>query len=335
MDLNTIAILLVAGFALVVLLKGVRIVPQSDCLVIQRLGRYSRTLKGGFNVLVPFIDEPRDIFWVRNGRVLMTSVIDLRESVLDIPEQAVITRDNVTINIDAILYIQITDPVRATYEIQNLPQAVAQLTQTTLRNVIGEMDLDSTLASRDVINTKLKMVLDETTDRWGTKVNRVELKNITPPREIQLAMEKQMQAERERRAQVLSAEGEKQSRIAVSEGIRQEAINLSDGEREAQIRRAQGEAAGILSVAEAQTEALLRIKSVLGDSDLAARYLIAHDYLTAFSTFMQGKGDKVFVPYEATTALGGLGSIREILMGNSVSGQKVEKPTEKTRPGNA
>jgi regulator of protease activity HflC (stomatin/prohibitin superfamily) len=158
MDLSIIVGALVAFFLLVIIMKGVRIVPQSECVVIERLGKYAKTLKGGFNLIVPIIEQPREIFWIRNGRVVLTGSIDLRETVLDVPEQAVITRDNVTINIDAVLYIQVTDPTKMTYEIQNLPIAVGQLTQTSLRNVIGEMDLDHTLASRDVINSKLKLV---------------------------------------------------------------------------------------------------------------------------------------------------------------------------------
>jgi regulator of protease activity HflC (stomatin/prohibitin superfamily) len=241
--------------------------------------------------------------------------LDLRETILDVPEQAVITRDNVSIHIDAIMYIQITDPVKATYEISNLPSSVAQLSQTSLRNVIGEMDLDQTLASRDTINSKLKAILDEATDKWGVKVNRVELKNITPPREIQMAMEKQMQAERERRAKVLEAEGDKQARIARSEGMKQEQINLADGDRESAIRRATGEADALRQVADAQKEALGAVKSALGDAELTVKYLVTNSYLEVFGKFSQGTGDKVFIPYESSAALGSLGSVAELIKG--------------------
>ena len=305
------AILVIAGVVTVV--KGIRIVQQSECMIIERLGSYSRTLNSGMNVIIPFMDQPRRMFWVINGVILPTSRIDLRETVLDVDKQAVITRDNVSIDIDALLYIQVVDPVKATYEVANLPMAVAQLTQTSLRNVIGEMDLDHTLGSRDVINAKLKAILDEATDKWGTKVNRVELRNITPPREIQVAMEKQMQAERERRAQVLEAEGDKQARIARSEGVRQEQINLAEGDKEAQIRRAEGEAAAIKQVAEARKEALIQIKNPLEDPHLAAKFLVATSYLEEFGRFVSKEGDKVFVPYEASTALGALGTIKEVL----------------------
>jgi regulator of protease activity HflC (stomatin/prohibitin superfamily) len=274
-------------------------------------------------VIIPFVDQPRYIFWVFNGHVSSSQRLDLRETVLDVPSQAVITRDNVTIEIDALLYIQVIDPVKAAYEISNLPMAVAQLCQTTLRNVLGELDLDHTLTSRDTINAKLKMVLDEVTDKWGTKVNRVEVKNITPPREIQIAMEKQMQAERERRAKVLEAEGDKQARIARSEGLRQEQINVSEGDKEAQIRRAVGEAAAIKEVAAAKKEAIDQIKSALGNNELTAQYLIATNYLEQFGRFTQKPGDKVFIPYESSTALGALGSIKELLAGKeSASGSK-------------
>lgn len=313
MNFSLLVLLMVVGVGFVLVTKGLIVVQQGQCIIIQRLGKYHRTLSGGLNLVIPFFDEPRRIFWVINSVVLPILKIDLRETVLDVEKQAVITRDNVSIDIDAILYIQIVDPLRATYEVANLPVAVAQLTQTSLRNVIGEMDLDHTLASRDVINSKLKLILDEATDKWGTKVNRVELKNITPPREIQVAMEKQMQAERERRARVLEAEGDKQARIARSEGIRQEQINIAEGQKEAQIRQAQGEALAIKEVAEAKKTAIDKIRSSLGDAELTTRYLVATGYLEEFGKFTQKPGDKVFIPYESSTALGALGSIKELL----------------------
>ncbi len=306
------------GFILISM--GIRVVQQSECVIIERLGSYSRTLSSGLNVIIPFIDQPRRMFWVINQHGINTPKIDLRETVLDVDKQNVITRDNVSIEIDALLYIQIVDPVRATYEVANLPLAVSQLAQTSLRNVIGEMDLDHTLASRDVINAKLKAILDEATDKWGTKVNRVELRNIMPPRDIQVAMEKQMQAERERRAKVLEAEGDKQARISRSEGIRQEQINLADGGKEAQIRKAQGEAAAIREVAQAKKEAIDHIKSALGEPELASQYLVATSYIEEFGRFVQKAGDKVFVPYEASTALGALGSIKELLASGGSDG---------------
>lgn len=318
-SLGYLLTLALGAFAIFLLVNGIKVVQQSECMIIERLGSYSRTLRNGLNVIIPLIDQPRRMFWLSHGGVGMSSRIDLRETVLDVPSQSVITKDNVSIEIDALLYVQIVDPVKATYEIANLPLAVAQLAQTSLRNVIGEMDLDQTLVSRDIINAKLKGILDEATDKWGTKVNRVELRNITPPREIQNAMEKQMQAERERRARVLEAEGDKQARIARSEGIRQEQINLADGEREAQIRRAEGEANAIRQVAEAKKEALMQVKSAVGDPQLTVKFLIAANYLEQFGKFNVKPGDKVFVPYEASTALGSLGTIQEILGGKQPS----------------
>jgi regulator of protease activity HflC (stomatin/prohibitin superfamily) len=304
---------LVVLFVIVLLAKGFRVVQQSQCMIVERLGSYSKTLSNGLNIIIPFLESPRELIWISDMGVRRSARIDLRETVLDVPEQAVITKDNVSINIDALLYVQIVDPVRAAYEIAHLPLAVSQLAQTSLRNVIGEMDLDETLASRDTINSKLKLILDEATDKWGTKVNRVELRNITPPRDIQLAMEKQMQAERERRAKVLEAEGDKQARIARSEGDRQENINHADGEREAQIRRAQGEAEAIRAVAEAKREAIQMVRSALGTPELTAQYLVATDYLERWNKFVTKPGDKVYIPYEASTALGAFGSIKDLL----------------------
>ncbi len=313
MEISILVAIALVIFALVVVGKGVRVIQQSECMVIERLGSYHATLANGLNIIIPFIDQPRATYWVFNGGIYPTTRLDLRETVLEVPEQNVITRDNVSIKIDVLLYIQITDPVKATYEISNLPNSVAQLAQTSLRNVIGEMDLDHTLISRDTINAKLKAVLDDATDKWGTKVNRVELKNITPPREIQLAMEKQMQAERERRAKVLEAEGDKQARISRSEGLKQEQINLSEGDREAQIRRAGGEADAMIQVAQAKKQSINEIKSALGDANLATQYLIATSYLEKFGQFTQGEGDKVFIPYESSQVLGSLGAIKELL----------------------
>lgn len=313
MNLEIIIPVALVIFALSIVIKGFKIVQQSKCVVVERLGSYRKTLTNGFNIIIPFLDQARQMGWVNDGRIENSVDIDLRETVLDVARQAVITRDNVSIDIDALLYVQIIDPVKAVYEIANLPLAVGQLAQTSLRNVIGEMDLDQTLSSRDIINAKLKSILDEATDKWGTKVNRVELKNITPPQDIQMAMEKQMQAERERRAKVLEAEGDKQARIARSEGIKQEQINLADGAREAHIKRAAGEANAIQQIAEAKKEALSKVKSVVENSELTVQYLTANMYLEKFGEFVQKEGDKVFIPYESSTALGALGGIKELL----------------------
>ena len=313
MNITVIIALLAVAFVVSVVAQGVRIVKQSECMIIERLGRFRVVLHSGLNIIIPFLDKPRNMFWVRQGMIGMSERVDLRETVLDIPEQAVITKDNVSIHIDALLYLQIISPKHAVYEISNLPIAVTQLAQTSLRNVIGEMDLDETLISRDIINSKLKEILDVATDKWGTKVNRVELKNITPPEEIQNAMEKQMQAERERRAQVLEAEGDKQARIARSEGEKQEQVNLADAEKTAKILKAEGEASAIRAVAEAKRDAIERIKEAFSDQELTARYLIATDYLSTLDGFAQKPGDKVFMPYEASTVLSGVGAVKDLL----------------------
>ena len=316
MEMGMILSLVVVLAVIVLIFKGVHVVQQSECVVIERLGSYSKTLSSGLNIIVPFVDQGRGIFWIEGSDIFHTSRLDMRETVLDVPKQAVITKDNVSIDIDALLYIQITDPVKATYEIANLPMAVSQLAQTSLRNVIGEMDLDETLASRDTINAKLKLILDEATDKWGTKVNRVELRNITPPRDIQNAMEKQMQAERERRAKVLDAEGDKQARIARSEGMRQEQVNLAEGDAAARVKQAEGEAEAIRRVAEAKKEAVNELNDALKDTELTAKYLVATSYLEEFGKFVQKPGDKVFLPYEASSSLGTIGAISDVLKNN-------------------
>jgi regulator of protease activity HflC (stomatin/prohibitin superfamily) len=229
--------------------------------------------------------------------------IDLRETVYDFPRQNVITADNVSIEINALLYFQITDPIKAVYEINNLPDAIEKLTQTTLRNVIGELDLDKTLTSRDTINSKLRDILDEATDKWGVKVNRVELQDINPPAEIRQAMEKQMRAERDRRAKILEAEGIKQSKILVAEGEKGASITKAQGEAQARILRAEGEATAIKKISEA----------VLSTTTDPAQYLLTLKYIQAFDKLIQ-KGDKtVVLPYEATSLLGSLKAMEKIL----------------------
>jgi len=324
MSFFTILLLVVIGFVVLTVAKGIYVVRQQETVVVERLGRFHRLFESGLNILLPFIDQPRSINWVRGGLIVPTDRIDLREVVLDIPEQRVITKDNVGITVDAIIYMQVTDPKRTAYEIQSLPVAVAQLTQTTLRNLIGEMELDHTLSSRDAINTRLKIVLDEATDKWGIKVTRVELKNVNPPIDVQQAMEKQMQAERERRASVLTAEGLKQSqvlaaegdklaRIEKSEGEMQEKINQALGDKQGYISRAEGQAKSIEAVAQAQARAITLVRDSFGDAEVAAGYLVAMEYLKRFGEMTQKNTDKVFIPYEATAALGSLGSIRELL----------------------
>jgi regulator of protease activity HflC (stomatin/prohibitin superfamily) len=324
MGFATMFFLGVLALVVFIIVKGIYIVRQSEAVVVERLGKFHHIMASGPNILIPLIDQTRQVMWVKNNIMYPLDRVDLREVVLDVPEQRVITKDNVGIVVDALIYVQITDVMRAVYEIQNLPIAVGQLTQTTLRNLIGEMELDATLSSRDAINTRLKMVLDEATDKWGLKVNRVELKNINPPMDVQTAMEKQMQAERERRAQVLSAEGSKQSRVLEAEGDKksriersegemQEKINQALGDREALIQRAEGNAKSIEAIAFAQANAIEAVKKAFGSPDVAANYLVAMEYLKKYGEMTQKPTDKVFIPYEASAVLSSLGGMKEML----------------------
>ena len=324
MDFSILVVAAVAITAIVIVSKGIRIVQQAQTMVIERLGKYNRTLESGVNLIVPVIDQPREIDWHQvvaiDGKSITrrhrTTRIDLREMVYVFPSQNVITKDNVLVEIDALIYFQITDPVRAVYEIANLPDAIEKLTQTTLRNVIGEMDLDQSLSSRDVINTKLRAILDEATHKWGGKVTRVELRDINPPRDIRDAMEKQMRAERDRRAAILTAEAEKQSRILQAEGIRQSEINKAEGDKAAAVLEAEGQAAARIRVAEAEAAAIEKvtgaIKSSGGDP---TQYLIAVRYIEALRDMVTSpQSNKViYVPYEATGVLSSLGGIKEML----------------------
>lgn len=240
--------------------------------------------------------------------------IDLRETVYDFPRQNVITKDNVTITIDALLYFQITDPVKAVYEIENLPDAIEKLTQTTLRNVIGELDLDQTLVSRETINSRLRAILDDATDKWGVKINRVELQEIVPPADIKGAMEKQMRAERDRRAAILEAEGKKKAAILVAEGQRESEIVRAEGEKKAAILRAEGEAETRLKVADAEAKSITMITEAIKESKGdPSTYLIALKYIEALKETVSGKDNKVvYVPYEASSILGSVGLIKDL-----------------------
>ncbi|GAB4377007.1 MAG: SPFH domain-containing protein [Calditrichia bacterium] len=323
MDPFLLVVLFVVFFVAIFAASGFRIIQQTETMVIERLGRYNRTLDSGINIIRPIFDKPREIYWRYkktdiSGKEMVISSrstkIDLREQVYDFPRQNVITKDNVTISIDALLYFQITDPVRAVYEIANLPDAIEKLTQTTLRNVIGEMDLDECLTSRDTINSKLRAILDEASDKWGVKVNRVELQDIVPPQDIQDAMEKQMRAERDRRAAILKAEGDKKAKILEAEGVKEAEINRAEGEKQAAILRAEGEARARIQVAEAEKEAIEKITEAISKSKGdPANYLIAIRYVEALKEMVSGKENKVvYLPYEATGILASLGGIRDM-----------------------
>lgn len=283
MDPATIFLLLLVAFAAIVVFRAVRIVPQQTALIIERLGRYSRTLAGGIHLLVPFVDKVR-------------ANIDLREQVVSFPPQPVITSDNLVVNIDTVIYYAVTDAKSAVYEIANFIQGIEQLTVTTLRNVIGSMDLEETLTSRDMINGQLRGVLDEATGQWGIRVSRVELKAIDPPHSVQDSMEKQMRAERDRRAAILTAEGVKQSAILTAEGDKQSQILRAEGSAQARILEAQGQARAILQV----FEAIHR-----GKPD---QKLLAYQYLQVLPQLARGDANKLWViPSELTEALKGIG----------------------------
>ncbi len=276
--------------------KAVLIVRQAEVIIIERLGKYRATLKSGIHIIIPIIDTIRPISF--GSRYLLR--IDLREQVLDFPPQPVITKDNVTMQIDSVIYYQITEPYRSVYEITNIVYAIEKLTITTLRNVIGDLTLDETLVSRTKINSELQLILDEATDKWGIKVNRVELKNITPPDEIQEAMTKQMKAEREKRATILLAEGEKQSKILKAEGEKESRIRVAEGEQQSQILIATGQAQAIKTLFSAIHEGV------------ASDDVITLKYLETLEKIATGNGNKIFIPYEASGILSSLGSIKEI-----------------------
>ncbi|MEA2444210.1 MAG: hypothetical protein QOJ12_1502 [Thermoleophilales bacterium] len=278
-----IVALVLAALVLVVVARAVRIIPQARAGIVQRLGRFSRTLEPGLHVLVPFVDS------------LRRPLVDLREQVVTFEPQPVITQDNVTISVDTVFYFTITDPFRATYEVANLIVAVEQLTVTTLRNVIGSLSLEATLTSRDRINSELRSVLDEATNPWGIRVNRVELKSIDPPGSIQEAMEKQMRAERDKRATILTAEGEKQSQILTAEGMRQAAILKAEGDKEAKILRATGDA-----------EATRQVFAAIHDGKPTPD-LLAYQYL---QTLPNVEGLKLMlIPADALNAMGAVAAL--------------------------
>ncbi|MCM1318871.1 MAG: SPFH/Band 7/PHB domain protein [Muribaculaceae bacterium] len=320
-ELIVVTAILVA-LVIVIISAGVKVVPQSETRVIERLGRFHSVLSPGLNFIIPFVDRPK-IIYTRGtavyagrtySRTVATKVIDLREQVYDFPSQQVITRDNVTTEINALLYFQITDPKKAVYEIDNLPNAIEKLTQTSLRNVIGELELDETLTSRDTINTKLQSILDDATNKWGVKVNRVELQDITPPESVRVAMEKQMQAERNRRAEILNAEGEKQSRILRSEGEKASRINEAEAHKQSEILRAEGEAQAIILNAQAEADAIRRVAEAVtnGQTD-PATYMLAMKYIETLKEMTTGKDNKtVYIPYEASSVLSSIGSIQNL-----------------------
>lgn len=299
--------------ALIFAKMAIVIIPQSETKIIERLGKYYATLKPGINIIIPFIDRAKVICTLVRGRYVYSNNIDLREQVYDFDKQNVITKDNIQMQINALLYFQIVDPFKAVYEINNLPNAIEKLTQTTLRNIIGEMELDQTLTSRDTINTKLRGVLDDATNKWGIKVNRVELQDIIPPQSVLQAMEKQMQAERDKRATILTSEGKKQADILRSEGEKAATINRAEADKQQAILRAEGEAQARVRKAEAEAVAIEKITEAVGKSTNPANYLLAQKYIQMMQNVAEGDRTKtVYLPYEATNLLGSIGGIKEL-----------------------
>ncbi len=309
----TYVLVAIVILALIFVKQAIIIIPQSETKIVERLGKYYATLSPGINVIIPFIDRAKNIVTLNRGRYIYSTSIDLREQVYDFDKQNVITKDNIQMQINALLYFQIVDPFKAVYEINNLPNAIEKLTQTTLRNIIGELELDQTLTSRDTINTKLRAVLDDATNKWGIKVNRVELQDITPPESVLQAMEKQMQAERNKRATILTSEGEKQAAILQSEGEKTSTINRAEATKQQAILYAEGEATARIRKAEAEAIAIQKITEAVGQSTNPANYLLAQKYIAMMQELASGdKSKTVYLPYEATNLLGSIGGIKDL-----------------------
>ena len=306
----TAGLIIALVIIVLVAIRTIKIVPQSEVLIVERLGRYHKTAEAGLNIIWPFIDRVR-------------ARVDLREQTMDVQPQSVITKDNVTIRIDAVVFFQITEARNAVYEIQNLQNGIKYLTTTTMRDIIGKMELDTTLSSREQINSQLRQILDEATDKWGCKVNRVEIKDIDPPKDIREAMEKQMNAERNKRAVILDAEGQKQAAITIAEGEKESSIlqaeaakevniRQAEGIRQARILEANGEAEAIRAISEAKSREIEVIYGAIKNSNPDDR-LVAIKSLEALEKVAEGPANKVFIPFDATKTLASLGTIKESL----------------------
>ncbi len=292
--MGIVAIILI--IAIIIIVRCIKIVPQAHAYIVERLGAYNETWGVGFHFLVPIVDK-------------IAKKVNLKEQVVDFEPQGVITKDNVTMQIDTVVFFQITDPKLFAYGVERPMMAIENLTATTLRNIIGEMELDETLTSRDTVNTKMRAILDEATDPWGIKINRVELKNIIPPREIQDSMERQMKAERERRESILRAEGEKKSAILVAEGEKEAAILRAEAEREAAIRQAEGEAEAIIKVQSAVAEGIRLINEAAPTKEM-----LALRSMEAFEKAADGKATKIIVPSEIQNMAGLASALKEIVV---------------------
>jgi len=317
---TVVAVLLVV--VLLYIFKGIVIVQEQQEVIVERLGSYEKKLTAGLNFIFPIFEAPRGILrkeWIRDGNhsysvVRSVDRIDLREQIYDFPRQNVITKDNVSITINALIYFQIVDSKSAVYEIENLPDAIEKLTQTTLRNLVGQMDLQETLTSRGKINDELRTTLDEATNKWGVKVNRVEIQDIFPPADIQASMDKLMKADREKKATITEAEGLKEAAIRKAEGEKEAAIRSAEGEKQAEILRAEGIAQARVIEADAEKEAIERIIKALANKGQPDKYLIAMKYLETLTSITSGENNKVvYMPYEATGILSSVDGIKEML----------------------
>ncbi|MHB1847106.1 MAG: SPFH domain-containing protein [Deltaproteobacteria bacterium] len=308
----TIVLAVLVAVVVGVVLTGVKIVPQAQVMVIERLGRFNRLARSGLNIIVPIMDKPRPILLKKDARLWTTSFVDLREQVMGFEQVPVITHDNVGMQVGSVIYYQVIDPVKALYEVQNLVLAIEQLVMTNLRNIMGGFSLDETLTSRETVNTKLRIVMDEATEKWGVKVTRVELREIEPPASIKQAMNLQMTAERERRAEVTKAEGDKASAILKAEGDKQSLVLRAQGDRDAAVARAEGEKQARILAAQATAEATRLVFQSIHDGKPDPQ-LITIKYLETLGQMAQGSANKVFVPFPAMDVLGSLGAVAESL----------------------
>lgn len=300
--------LLIFVVLIILLIKSIKVVRQSEVYIIERLGKFHKAADAGLTIIIPFIDTVR-------------SVVSLKQQTMDVQPQEVITSDNVTITIDTVVFYKVIDPAKAVYEIQSLKKGIEYLSITTIRDIVGKMELDETFSSRDSINEKLKNILDEATFQWGCRIDRVEIKDITPPPDIKDAMEKQMNAERNKRALILQAEGERQSAITLAEGKKEAAILEAEADKEAKIRRATGEAEAIKKVAEAKAEEIHMVYDAMMKANPNDK-LVQLKSLEALKDVANGEANKVFIPFDATTALGSLGAIKEVMKEDKKSSKK-------------
>jgi regulator of protease activity HflC (stomatin/prohibitin superfamily) len=330
MSFLTVVLFVLAAVAVLAIVMGIRIVPQAKVMVVERLGKFHHVAHSGLNILVPFLDSPRAMEMRTGTRIVRTTMVDMREQVMGFETVQAITHDNVNMEVGSVIYYQVVDAAKALYAVENLALAIEQLTMTNLRNIMGGLTLDQTLTSRETVNTKLRMVLDEATEKWGVKVTRVELREIEPPNAIKDAMAKQMTAERERRAEVTKAEGDKAAAILQAEGEKISRILRAEAERDAEIARAEGHKKAVVLDAEARAEATRLVFEAI-HTGRATPEVLALKYLETLQEL--GRGDnKMFVPYEATAAMGSVAALRE-LFARDAGAKAAPRPGPPAAPG--